>query len=548
MAAREVLVMVSAKDLECSICLSYFDRPCTLGCGHNFCISCIEMHWSPPPEHYKCPLCQRTWRARPALNKNTELTAMVEKVRASAPPAVEPPCCAGPGARVLCLTCARAFCPAHGRPHLEEGPLGAHVLVKPLEASWPCGEHAQALQYFCASHGLPVCPSCVGQHPNCRLVPLLQEFLRKQEHMKTKLNEVILEIERKEVAISRWNEECHRMNCSLSENKALLTESFQDMKKYLEELEYATIRKAEEEREQGQRELEDIINTLTEERDKLKDFKAKRQGLLQDDWLELLKGQPQDEESCAISPSKPENLVFHSKVKSLIGAVEKLKQDLLEKSILEDFPLQEKQEQPVELLLEHSISALSLEDPNKPVVKGLKLQQFSELAAPVTFDPETINSHHSLSDENKTISVLDVKRCYPPAPRRFTISQALGCQSFDCGRHYWEVNTKDSEGWAIGVTEGKIGKHDLLGRNDFSWCVEWSNKQLLAWHRSCSTLLTQAKPQTVGILLDCESRALSFYSADDGILLHRFESHFQGPFFPAFWLNGLGVGEHLTIT
>ncbi|XP_030064261.1 E3 ubiquitin-protein ligase RNF135 isoform X2 [Microcaecilia unicolor] len=522
MAADEEMVSVSAKDLECSICCSFFNSPVTLGCGHNFCNSCIQTYWTPRRKSYKCPLCQKSWQTKPELNKNTGLAALVEKVRgvrarSSVLPAAEPPCCSGPQAHVLCLTCARSYCLAHGQPHLEEeGALGTHVLVKPIRATWPCRDHARALQHFCPTHGFPVCPQCVGQHPNCQVVKLLQEFQHRQS--------------------------------SLSETKALLTESFQDMKKYLEELECAAIRKVEEERERGQREFEVLISTLTVEIDKLKDFRAERQHLLQDDWLELLKGQPQDEESCVMSPSKPENLVFHSKgVKSLVSAVEKLKQGLLENSVLEEFPLQEKQDQPVGSLLQHCVSSSPLEASNKPVAKGLKLQQFSQWAAHVTFDPETISFYHSLSAEKKCLSVEKVKQLYPPTPRRFSNSQALCSQSFDSGRHYWEVSTKDSEGWAIGVAEGRIGKYDRLGRNDFSWCVEWRNKQLQAWYQNISTCLTQTKPQTVGLLLDCESRVLSFYSADDDVLLHTYESNFQGSVFPAFWLNGLGKGEHLTL-
>ncbi|XP_029456582.1 E3 ubiquitin/ISG15 ligase TRIM25-like isoform X2 [Rhinatrema bivittatum] len=348
------------EDLECPICMSFLSCPVTLGCGHNFCHRCIARHWEDARRGYQCPLCQATWPSLPQLSKNTALAALVEKIRPRSSPAAAPLLCPGAEAGALCLTCM-------GSCQRREGAPPSHLLVRPPNslalAGWPCRDHARALQHFCRTHGLPVCPACAGQqqHSACQLVALLPEFRQRQEHLKTKISEMSVELKRKEDAISKKMEESSQINISLSEIRASLTQSFQDMKRIIEGQKCAALRKVEEERQRAEQEIANDIKAFTVEVTKLKDFRAKSQHTVEDDWLGLLQGKPLDEENCMMFPEQPESPAFDSKeVRALVSAVEKLKQSLLENSTLEEFPLQEQQGQCQDLGLRNCKSQSNL--------------------------------------------------------------------------------------------------------------------------------------------------------------------------------------------
>uniref|UniRef100_A0A3B4F2Q9 RING-type domain-containing protein n=1 Tax=Pundamilia nyererei TaxID=303518 RepID=A0A3B4F2Q9_9CICH len=75
-------IMSLEDELTCSICLSTFDCPVTIPCGHNFCQDCLLASWE---DSYSCPQCRTVFDTKPELKKNTVLIAVVEtfKVRSS---------------------------------------------------------------------------------------------------------------------------------------------------------------------------------------------------------------------------------------------------------------------------------------------------------------------------------------------------------------------------------------------------------------------------------------------------------------------------------
>lgn len=172
-------------------------------------------------------------------------------------------------------------------------------------------------------------------------------------------------------------------------------------------------------------------------------------------------------------------------------------------------------------------------------------------AADVTFDVTRVYERLAITAQNRTVMVSSSPTDYEPSPNRFCISQAMCSQSFSAGCHYWEVITKDSNGWAVGVAHEMIGKRDKLGRTEHSWCVEWlgPKKQLSAWHRDEETLLHKEKPLKVGVLLELKKKIVSFYSVTDKeMLLHTFEINTSNPLYPAFWLYSLERNGSLTIS
>ncbi|RMB95324.1 hypothetical protein DUI87_28311 [Hirundo rustica rustica] len=314
-----------------------------------------------------------------------------------------------------------------------------------------------------------------------------------------------------------------------SQIKSQITKDFCCMKEYVERQERNTLVFIEQEQKAAQQKIEEIIHQLT-------DIKAQPSDL----------SERQRYEGSALTINK---ITIVEKLNVVKSAVEDLKRKL-ETLLLENYAQQLPPVQPPDSHQEPSVSASSPESAAgspEPAISS----QFSQWAEDVTLDPRRVHERLALTAQNRRVMVSSHLTTYQPSPRRFCISQVMCSQGFSTGCHYWEVITKDSDGWAVGVAHEMIGKRDKLGRTEHSWCVEWlgPKKQLSAWHKDQETLLHKDKPLKVGVFLELQKKTVSFYSiADKEMLLHTFEISTSDPLYPAFWLYTLERNGSLTIS
>ncbi|KAJ4944762.1 hypothetical protein JOQ06_013302 [Pogonophryne albipinna] len=163
----------------------------------------------------------------------------------------------------------------------------------------------------------------------------------------------------------------------------------------------------------------------------------------------------------------------------------------------------------------------------------------------LTLDPKTAHKRIALSEGFTKASVSDEHTDYPDFPERFSVcSQVLARQSFSQGRHYWEVRLSCNNFIGVGLAYRSIdrkGPTSRLGRNDQSWCIEWFNVKLSAWHNSNETVLVNPNPKRVGVLLDCDEGTATFYNvADRAYPFHTFVFPFAQAVCPAFWIFSSG--------
>lgn len=163
----------------------------------------------------------------------------------------------------------------------------------------------------------------------------------------------------------------------------------------------------------------------------------------------------------------------------------------------------------------------------------------------LTLDPKTAHRRIALSEGFTKASVSDDHVNYPESPKRFTVcSQVLASKGFSRGRHYWEIKLNSNNFIGIGLTYNSIdraGTTSRLGRNAQSWCVEWFNIKLSAWHDNSETVLVNPNPKCVGVLLDCEEGTATFYNvADKAYPFHSFVFPFAEAVYPAFWIFSSG--------
>lgn len=160
-------------------------------------------------------------------------------------------------------------------------------------------------------------------------------------------------------------------------------------------------------------------------------------------------------------------------------------------------------------------------------------------------DHKTAHKRIVLTEDFTKASVAEEPCQYPDGTERFSVcSQVLCAKGFSQGRHYWEVKMSSNNFCGLGLAYGSIdrkGPSSRLGRNAQSWCVEWFNVKLSAWHNSAETVLENPNPTRVGVLLDCDSGTATFYTvADRAYPFHTFVFPFTEAVYPAFWIFSAG--------
>uniref|UniRef100_A0A4W3GLV6 RING-type E3 ubiquitin transferase n=1 Tax=Callorhinchus milii TaxID=7868 RepID=A0A4W3GLV6_CALMI len=70
---------VWTEEIICPICLDFFTDPVSLGCGHNFCRSCVTRSWEKQDKNC-CTVCQETFPEK-NLRASWALASLAEKAR-----------------------------------------------------------------------------------------------------------------------------------------------------------------------------------------------------------------------------------------------------------------------------------------------------------------------------------------------------------------------------------------------------------------------------------------------------------------------------------
>ncbi|GCB81305.1 hypothetical protein scyTo_0022155, partial [Scyliorhinus torazame] len=188
--------------------------------------------------------------------------------------------------------------------------------------------------------------------------------------------------------------------------------------------------------------------------------------------------------------------------------------------------------------------SLSAAPQEQPVLSDTRYrEELLQYCCQITLDPSTIQRQLSLSDGNRRVTNIYPKsEDYEQCPERFDLcTQVLCRESLQAGRFYWEVELNDGDAM-IGITHKRIRRKGsenccILGRNDFSWCIEFWYNNVSAWHNSQETRLQVGRFERIGLCLNCPDGTLSFYGVSDQIaLIHQFQAAFTEPMHPAFWI------------
>ncbi|XP_027873938.1 E3 ubiquitin/ISG15 ligase TRIM25 isoform X1 [Xiphophorus couchianus] len=648
-------------ELTCSICLSTFDCPVTIPCGHNFCQNCLLATWK---DSYSCPQCRTLFATRPELKKNTVLSTVVETFRvrsyktegavASKPEkkkrhVIRCDTCMEAEAAQTCLTCMASFCEEHLRPHRENPIFRLHQLTSPVGDLMEriCTDHHKLMELFCSQHQRPICSLCLQQvHKGCSFTSPEEQRSKKEMDLREKLVFLDGKLSKNESVISQMRAMQNKLRESAIHRKSALSAGYQQMRDMMTKEENDALKAVDKEVETGEVKIRGLISKFSENVDNIGKAKEEILCLLgQSQTLAFLQTSLNLPQAVSYDPYSPRITLDSKKVVQVEAFALTFKNyltELLKQPVEARIPkliadintgtfaageraasasghsptsLGTYQEfepniPPVTPRFPRSHSPAPLAKPalkkkpqkpaknpslttesspgNKKLGKSMEnLQEFgvkekprgrpvaaeknevtettdipSEISSAekrsdlmkygtvLNFDQRTAHKRIELSENFTKATVSDEHTNYSDCPERFAVcSQVLASKGFSAGRHYWEVRLSSNNFIGIGLACSSIdrkGPTSRLGRNSKSWCIEWFNVKLSAWHNSTEVVLVNPNPKRVGVLLDCEEGKATFYNvADRAYPFHSFSFQSAEAVYPAFWI--FSSGSYITL-
>ncbi|XP_041641954.1 E3 ubiquitin/ISG15 ligase TRIM25-like [Cheilinus undulatus] len=334
-------------ELTCSICLSTFDCPVTLPCGHNFCQDCLLSHWK---DSYSCPQCRTLFPTKPELKKNTVLSTVVktfnlESNKIEANQVVEESkdekkedvircdTCMEAEASKTCLTCMASFCEEHLQPHRENPKFSVHQLCEPEDMSERvCADHHKLIEFFCSEHGRPICSLCLQQvHKGCPFISPEEQRSQKESNFQEKLNLLDEKIERTEVVLLQMKDTQSKLKDASAKRKISLAGMYQQMRDLLAAEEREAQHEVDRELEMGQMKLQDFTKRFTENAEKMRKAKGDISSLLsQSQTLAFLKASYDLPRVVNFDPHPPRITLDSKKVTATQAFAAELKEYLTE--------------------------------------------------------------------------------------------------------------------------------------------------------------------------------------------------------------------------
>ncbi|NP_001007388.2 finTRIM family, member 72 isoform X1 [Danio rerio] len=523
---------------SCPVCLDLLKEPVTIPCGHSYCMSCITDCWSlkeqGPP--YRCPQCRESFSQRPLLKKNTLIAEMMETLQktalqtpAAAAAAVDCDVCTTEKNRAVksCLQCLASFCQTHLQLHYESPAFMKHKLVDASRHIQEniCPSHGRPLEIYCQDDHQCICYLCmVDSHKTHSVVSVDSEWTSKKN--------VLEEMNLTCVKLIKEREKGQRqLRTATKHLKSSAEEAVERMEKVFTELICSLEKKRSEIKEQIRAQektetdrAEQLHQHLHQELTQLRKTQAEIHKLLTtEDHIHCLKSC----ESVCVLPTFEDVPSFtshtHLSFKDLsISAF---------REALEDACRQQTD------TFSQEVSNVHVVKPPEPMTYNQFLCYFYQ----PHLDPNTAHKNLILSEENRRISYSDTDQQYPDHPERFAVYCNVLCKEGLTGRCYWEVECSGKK-WAVAVSYKGISRKgntddSRLGYNKQSWRLSCFKENVFFKHDSEVVSVPVFDSSRIGVFLDHRAGILSFYSISDTMtLLHRVQTSFTEPLYPAFGL------------
>ncbi|XP_078739340.1 E3 ubiquitin/ISG15 ligase TRIM25-like [Lampetra fluviatilis] len=486
-------------ELTCPICLDAFRCPSTLSCGHSFCLKCVEGAWD-VAKSFSCPQCRVTFPQRPQLNKSVTLANLVEQ-RSAADELVTVVLCdfcndGTTAASNTCLKCDISYCATHVKPHQENPKLSSHILVDPgtnLEER-KCKKHRKKIKFYCRQDESLVCTTCIiaGDHEGHDVATLEDEHKTREKQVGEETRAVEEKRREAEESIKRM-EAAHRdVQGSMTGVRQRIHGEFARMRAALDEDEKAALARAAKKERELLTQIEKNIAHYQREIGELQAAATRLEVLAQErDTLAFLQGHLEETHRTGRATADSPSASSQEDIASLKGT-------------------------------EGTVAKLLY-------------------GRTPTLDTNSAYNELQISSDLRTMTWTLASQGRPDHPHRFDgCVQALCCECFSSGHHYWEVDVGDARRWRVGVAYGTIprkgsGAAQLLGGSDASWCLRKYDDNFSVVHGGVETALSvrgAPSPRRIGLHLHWEGGLLAFYHADSMEVIHEVRQRFSQPLYP----------------
>ncbi|XP_045911909.1 nuclear factor 7, ovary-like [Micropterus dolomieu] len=456
-----------SEDLTCAICATIFTDPVTLLCGHSFCRECITHVLS---LQQQCPQC-RTAVPTEAKSLPTShiLKSLAEKSKQ-----------------------AEKIKKEHGNEKAEVAEL--------------CPEHEEKLKLFCITDQQLACIICRDgeKHEGHKFKPIKEAAASLRQELETFVQLASDDIHTIESQANTQREEMTKTKEKSQQLKTQIHREFEEMHQFLrkreDEIKNELKYKEEDAVEKMSKTLNAIETALSESRER----QGKVTSVLEiTDSDRLLKSWTEGN-----SMMTPEHF-FRPRANDLQVVNDSLSLGPYE-SHLQFFVWKEMLQ-----VIQPRAELLSLKSNSKDItVSGDGRSLF---CSPKSNRAQTdsFNFGAGLYDPapKYTFGAAFNSRAYPEQYRdksSLCTNYTFSVSEFTSGQHYWEIEVGHRDYWELGVKDHFL-KYD---GQKYSTCTP-----------NITTELTFGdKPRKIGIYLNCSSKKLSFYDADNMTHIHTVSS------------------------
>ncbi|XP_048025145.1 tripartite motif-containing protein 16-like [Megalobrama amblycephala] len=536
----EASVLWAREQFICPVCLDLLKDPVTIPCGHNYCMTCITDCWNHQDQKtvHICPQCRQTFAPRPALNKNTMLAEVVEKLKKTGVDtglegarATDVKCdvCTGRKHKAIksCLVCLNSYCQNHLEQHENLFKGKRHYLMDATGQlqEMICSQHGRLLEVFCRTDQHCICTLCtMDKHKNHDIVPTEAERTEKERNLKKTQINYQQRIQEREKNIQELREavECHKRSAqaAVKDSERIFTEIIRSIKGNRSEV----TRLIRDQEKAAVSQAEGLLQRLEQEIADLRRRHAELEQLSHtDDHIHFLQGFQYL--SAPLEPTKRITVTSPRSTNDIRQSICQLKEKI------ENFCKEEIQK--------ISVKHISV------VLRTRK--DFLQYAHQFTLDPNTANKHIRLLEKNRVATYTDTVQRYSDHPHRFDVYYQVMCGESVSERCYWEVEWKGDVGISVSykhISRKGTNTKCLFGYNDHSWSLFCSPSRYSFRHNDMETDIPAASIcSRIGVYVDHSAGTLSFYGISDTMtLICRAQATFTQPLYPGFRLyNGSTV-------
>uniref|UniRef100_A0A3B5R877 Tripartite motif-containing protein 16-like n=1 Tax=Xiphophorus maculatus TaxID=8083 RepID=A0A3B5R877_XIPMA len=493
-------VQLDRETFSCPICLDLLKDPVTTSCGHSYCMNCIKSHWDKEDQKriHSCPQCRETFTLKPALKKNTMLTALVEQMK---------------------KTGLQASPADHRYAGPEDVPCDENI----------CSKHDKVIDIFCRTEKKCICYLCsVDEHKGHDTVSAAAERTERQRELEERRGNIQQRIQDREKDVKLLQQEVEAINRSADKTVEDSEKIFTELIRLLQKRSSDVKQQIRSQQETEVSRVKDVQEKLEQEITELKRKDAELEQLSHtEDHNQFLLNYPSLPALSESTHSSSINIRPLRHFEDVAAAVSELREKL--QDVLRDSWTN------ISLMVTEVDVLLSEPEPKSRA-------GFLKYSCEITLDPNTAHTILVLSEGNKKVTRMKKPQSYSSHPDRFTDrSQVLSRESLT-GRCYWEVEKNRS--WVYvavaykNINRAGEGDECLFGGDDKSWALDCQEKTYKLIHKKIRTSISGPFSSRVGVYLDHGAGILSFYSVSETMtLLHRVQTRFTEPLLAGVWVG-----------